>query len=96
MTSYAVVLGGGLLDNARLFNQVRQLAASDSLTGLGNYRTFVHVMESEIQRSQRTGRPFALLLMDLDGLKQINDHYGHLVGSRAICRLEMYCGKIPA
>jgi diguanylate cyclase (GGDEF)-like protein len=66
---------------------VRHLAGSDSLTGLGNYRTFVHVMESEIQRSQRTGRPFVLLLMDLDGLKQINDRYGHLVGSRAICRL---------
>jgi diguanylate cyclase (GGDEF)-like protein len=85
--SYAVVLGGALLDNARLFNQVRELAASDSLTGLGNYRTFVHVLESEIQRSQRTGRSFALLLLDLDGLKQVNDHYGHLVGSRAICRL---------
>src|SRR5262249_52742139 len=41
VSSYAVVLGGALLDNARLFEQVRQLAASDSLTGLGNYRTFV-------------------------------------------------------
>jgi len=63
VASYALVLGGGLLDNARLFDHVRHLAGSDSLTGLGNYRTFVHVMESEIQRSQRTGRSFALLLM---------------------------------
>jgi len=85
--SYGLVLGGALLDNARLFERVRRMAVSDSLTGLGNYRTFVHVLESEIQRSQRTGRPFALLLMDLDGLKQINDRNGHLVGSRAICRL---------
>jgi diguanylate cyclase (GGDEF)-like protein len=81
------VLGGALLDNARLFEQMRKLAVSDSLTGLGNYRTFVHVLGSEIQRSQRTGRSFALLLMDLDGLKQVNDKYGHLIGSRAICRL---------
>lgn len=87
VTSYALVLGSALLDNARLFDQVRRMAVSDSLTGLGNYRAFVHTMESEIQRSQRTGRTFALLLMDLDGLKQINDRHGHLVGSRAICRL---------
>ncbi len=87
VASYAVVLGGTLLDNARVFEQVRRMAVSDSLTGLGNYRTLLNMLEGEIQRSQRTGRPFALLLMDLDGLKQINDRHGHLVGSRAICRL---------
>jgi diguanylate cyclase (GGDEF)-like protein len=85
--SYALILGGTLLDNARLFEQVRQLAVSDSLTGLGNYRTLLNALEAEIQRSSRTGRGFALVLMDLDNLKQINDRYGHLVGSRAICRL---------
>jgi diguanylate cyclase (GGDEF)-like protein len=85
--SYAVVLGGTLLDNARLFDQVRQLAVTDPLTGLSNYRTLINVMESEMQRSRRTGRPFAVLLLDLDGLKAINDLHGHLVGSRAICRL---------
>ena len=85
--SYALVLGGALLDNARLFEQVRQLAVTDSLTGLSNYRTLINVMETEIQRSRRTGRPFAILLLDLDGLKTINDQYGHLAGSRAICRL---------
>jgi diguanylate cyclase (GGDEF)-like protein len=85
--SYALVLGGALLDNARLFDQVRQLAVTDPLTGLSNYRTLINVMETEIQRSRRTGRPFAVLLFDLDGLKAINDEHGHLVGSRAICRL---------
>lgn len=85
--SYALVLGGALLDNARLFDQVRQLAVTDSLTGLSNYRTLINVMESEVQRSRRTGRPFAILLFDLDRLKAINDEHGHLVGSRAICRL---------
>ena len=87
VTSYALVLGGALLDNARLFDQVRQLAVTDSLTGLSNYRTLISVMDSEIQRSRRTGRSFAVLLLDLDGLKGINDRHGHLVGSRAICRL---------
>ena len=87
VSSYALVLGGALLDNARLFDQVRQLAVTDSLTGLSNYRTLINVMDSEIQRSRRTGRSFAVLLLDLDGLKGINDRHGHLVGSRAICRL---------
>src|SRR5205807_9341631 len=86
-TSYALILGGTLLDNARLFEQVRQLAVSDSLTGLGNYRALLNALESEIQRSSRSGRSFAVALMDLDNRKQINHCHGHLAGSHAICRL---------
>src|SRR3989475_1261170 len=84
---YAVALGGALLDNARLFEQVRHLAVSDPLTGLANYRRLLDVLESETDRTDRNGRPFSVLLLDLDGLKKINDNFGHLVGSRAICRL---------
>src|SRR5260370_30445211 len=84
---YTVALGGALLDNARLFEQVRHLAVSDPLTGLANYRRLLDVLENETERTDRTGRPFSVLLLDLDGLKAINDSYGHLVGSRAICRL---------
>ncbi len=84
---YAVALGGALLDNARLFEQVRHLAVSDPLTGLANYRRLLDVLENETERTDRTGRPFSVLLLDLDELKKINDSYGHLVGSRAICRL---------
>lgn len=85
--SYVVVLGGTLLDNAQLFDQVSRLASSDSLTGLANHRRLFEVLETELQRSRRTGRSFGLLLFDLDGLKKINDKYGHLTGSRAIKRL---------
>ena len=85
--SYTVALGGALLDNARLFEQVSHLAVSDPLTGLANYRRLLDVLENETERTNRTGRPFAVLLLDLDGLKIINDNFGHLVGSRAICRL---------
>ena len=87
VSSYALALGGALLDNAKLFEQVRHLAVSDPLTGLANYRRLLDVLENETERTNRTGRPFAVLLLDLDGLKKINDRFGHLAGSRALCRL---------
>ena len=87
VTAYAVALGGALVDNARLFDRVHDLASSDPLTGLGNYRRLLDVLEIEVQRSGRTGRPFAVVLLDLDGLKRINDRYGHLEGSQALVRL---------
>jgi diguanylate cyclase (GGDEF)-like protein len=84
---YAIVLAGALLDNARLFDQVSRLAISDPLTGLANYRRLLEVAELELQRAQRTNRGFAVVLLDLDGLKRINDNHGHLVGSQALKRL---------
>ena len=87
VSSYAVVLGGTLLDNSRLFVQVQQLAISDPLTGLANYRHLIDVLEAEIERSGRTGREFSVLLLDLDGLKSVNDRFGHLIGSQALRRL---------
>jgi len=74
-------------EHQRAEAQAQVLAVSDPLTGLGNYRKLIETVEQEIRRSDRTARPFALLLMDLDGLKQINDTYGHQTGSRALCRL---------
>jgi len=67
--------------------QVRNLAVTDPLTGLANYRRLVDVVDLEIKRFGRTGRPFSILLLDMDGLKAINDKHGHLVGSRALRRL---------
>src|SRR5262249_51762642 len=60
---------------------------TDPLTGLANYRKLLEVLETEVKRCERTGRPFGVVLLDLDGLKKINDIHGHLVGSRALCRL---------
>ena len=97
-TGCIVLLGATLLDNAQLFGQVRTLAISDSLTGLANYRCLVDVLQNELERSGRTNRSFSVLLMDLDRLKGINDRYGHLAGSRALCRvadlLRLHCRSI--
>jgi len=68
-------------------DQLRHQASSDSLTGLGNHRRLFEVLHAEICRSSRTSREFSLMLLDLDGLKAINDQFGHLAGDRALCRL---------
>jgi diguanylate cyclase (GGDEF)-like protein/PAS domain S-box-containing protein len=70
-----------------LEDHLRRQAASDSLTGLANYRRLVDVLDLEIKRSERTNREFAMLFFDLDGLKRINDRHGHMIGSQALCRL---------
>jgi diguanylate cyclase (GGDEF)-like protein len=74
-------------ETRRAEEEARYLAASDPLTGLGNYRKLIDTLGAETMRSSRTGRSFALLLLDLDGLKMINDAHGHLVGSQALCRM---------
>jgi len=77
---------------------VQLLAVTDPLTGLGNYRRLVEALDAEVKRTGRTGRPFAVLLLDLDQLKKINDRYGHLIGSQALCRLadvlRVFCRSI--
>ncbi len=70
-----------------LDDNLRRQTLSDSLTGLGNHRRLFDVFQAEICRTKRTEREFTLLLLDLDGLKEINDRFGHLAGNRALCRL---------
>jgi len=70
-----------------LEDHLRRQALTDSLTGLGNHRQLFEVLQAEICRTKRTEREFALLLLDLDGLKAINDRFGHPAGNRALCRL---------
>jgi diguanylate cyclase (GGDEF)-like protein/PAS domain S-box-containing protein len=70
-----------------LEDHLRRQAARDSLTGLANYRHLVDVLDSEIKRSKRTNREFAMLFLDLDRLKLINDRFGHITGSQALCRV---------
>jgi len=66
--------------SARLLSQ----ATSDPLTGLLNHRAFQERVESEVGRAQRYDRPLALVLLDLDYFKSINDAYGHQAGDAAL------------
>jgi diguanylate cyclase (GGDEF)-like protein/PAS domain S-box-containing protein len=76
-----------ITEQRMLEEQLRHQASSDWLTGLANHRRLFEVLQAEISRSKRTGREFSLVLLDLDGLKQINDQYSHQAGDRALCRL---------
>jgi len=67
--------------------ELRFVAGNDPLTGLANGRYLIDAFNAETKRYGRTARPFSLVVFDLDGLKKVNDTYGHLVGSRALCRL---------
>ena len=82
-----LVLAAAVAERKEAEDRLRRLAVSDPLTGLANYRQLAQALDAEIKRSSRTDRPFAVVLMDLDGLKQINDRYGHLVGSLALRRV---------
>jgi len=72
--------------------EILHLAECDPLTGLANCRGLFNVFKTEAKRSQRTSRSFALLFLDIDDLKRINDAYGHLIGSRALCRVASLLG----
>jgi diguanylate cyclase (GGDEF)-like protein len=82
-----LVLAAEVTEHKRAEENVRELVVTDPLTGLANYRRLREAIDAEIKRFGRTSKPFAVILMDLDGLKKINDAYGHLTGSRALCRL---------
>ncbi len=81
------IIAVDITEQRTLEDQLRHQALSDSLTGLANHRRLFDVLHAEICRSKRTEREFSLVMLDLDGLKEINDRLGHLVGNRALCRL---------
>ena len=64
--------------------QIHRLLAHDELTGLLTSKSFFSELKREAARAESEGRPFCVLMMDLDHFKEVNDQYGHLVGSQTI------------
>ena len=60
------------------------LVRTDTLTGIANYRAFLHALEQEIERTQRSNQPTSLIMLDIDFFKKVNDCWGHEIGNRAL------------
>jgi predicted signal transduction protein with EAL and GGDEF domain/FixJ family two-component response regulator len=79
-----IVLSRDITERKVAEAQIARLAYFDSLTGLPNRRSFLDCLEREVRRAAETGRGLAVLFMDLDGFKNINDTLGHDVGDRVL------------
>ena len=77
----------GAYHNALTFQKAQEQAITDGLTGVKTHRFFMEALSSEWKRSSRAGRSFALVLMDLDRFKFVNDFYGHLEGDLVLQRV---------
>lgn len=76
-----------VLEHTRLYRKLETEATTDGLTGLYNYRYFMDALRREIKRAGRFGEPFAVVMLDVDNLKEYNDANGHLGGSSALCEV---------
>ena len=81
LTFHATLMG---LVVGRILADLRYRSRHDALTGLLNRRAMEEALLAQVQRSRRTGEPFAVLMLDLDHFKSINDRHGHAEGDRAL------------
>ena len=84
------------IERSRLLNEMRSLARHDHLTGLLTRREMDRVLDEELVRSHRYGHPVALILLDLDHFKQVNDTYGHVSGDAALRGSPGWSASAPA
>ena len=81
------------ISNASLHQIISHKAYSDTVTGLPNRRALDERIERELLNARRTDQPFCLLMMDLDGFKNVNDTYGHGVGDQVLRVFFSYMGQ---
>ncbi|MFY9647735.1 MAG: HD domain-containing phosphohydrolase [Terriglobales bacterium] len=75
---------GITIENALQFREAQESATLDCLTGLPNTRSLYRHLEAELSRCRRSGSPLTVLVLDLDGFKQVNDRFGHIEGNNLI------------
>ena len=74
--------------------ELRQLATTDALTGIANRRSFMGKLEDEFVRYQRFSNPVAVLMMDIDHFKRVNDSWGHAMGDRVLSDFAAICQQV--
>ena len=86
-----VALGAEIERRADLELRLRHLAATDPLTGIANRRSLFDAVGSEMQRAQRYGDPFSIIMIDIDHFKKINDRFGHAAGDHILTEFAGLC-----
>jgi len=86
LTAFAVQAAVAI-ENVQLHAEAERLSVTDPLTGAWNYRYFKRRFEQEIERSRRFGRVLALLMLDIDHFKSVNDRFGHQRGDEVLTEL---------
>ncbi len=81
----ALAFGFFWMTTAMITDELEHMASTDPLTRLYNRRVFLKWCEKELLRSQRSGVPFSLLMVDLDHFKRVNDNFGHQTGDEVLC-----------
>jgi diguanylate cyclase (GGDEF)-like protein len=81
------------LENARLFNEIQELAMTDSLTKIYNRRKFYEFADGEFERARRYNHPLSVIMMDIDKFKLVNDSYGHSAGDQVLTRIAELCNS---
>ena len=75
------------IENARAMERIQELTITDETTGLFNVRHLYRQIEAEVERARRFKSQFSLIFIDLDYFKQVNDEFGHLIGSRVLAEV---------
>jgi diguanylate cyclase (GGDEF)-like protein/PAS domain S-box-containing protein len=89
-----VVVSRDLTGRKRLEDDMKRLATVDPLTGAYNRRMGHEFLEVEFSRRKRHGHPFAVLMLDIDRFKAVNDRFGHAAGDAVLCALVQTCRKV--
>jgi diguanylate cyclase (GGDEF)-like protein/PAS domain S-box-containing protein len=92
--SFLVGTGLDVTEHKKLERELEHQARTDFLTGVPNRRHFLDLADLELARARRYGRPFSLLMLDLDLFKNVNDRYGHHAGDLTLQKVVEVCGQI--
>lgn len=92
MTDFATLAMTALASRSRSL-KLRKMAMTDYLTGMPNRARFDKILAVEISNMARSGTPFSILSLDLDGFKNINDQFGHAAGDEVLCAVAARLGQ---
>jgi len=92
--AYIVGTGLDVTERRELEQELERQARTDFLTGIANRRHFLDLADQELARTRRYGRPFSMLMLDLDMFKNVNDRYGHRVGDLTLQKVVDVCKQI--